>query len=293
MTAQIPPKSPATSTAPPRTQPPAHRIGVCSWSLKPASPDELVAALNRLGVDAVQLALSPIVHDPANWHDAIARVRDRGIDVLSGVLATRGEDYSTLASIAATGGVRLDERWDENLEHAQRVADIAAAGRIGLITFHAGFIPHDANDPVRNVMLERLRAIADLFTDRGIATAFETGQETATTLLDALDALQRPSVGVNFDPANMILYGMGDPVQALTLLAPRVKQIHIKDALPTQTPGTWGSEVVAGTGAVDWPRFFEIANAINPPVNYVIEREGGDSREADIAIALRLIRRFA
>ncbi|HIA27537.1 MAG TPA: hypothetical protein EYN79_05370, partial [Planctomycetes bacterium] len=86
----------------------------------------------------------------------------------------------------------------------------------------------------------------------GVKLALETGQESAATLEGALEALGRSDVGVNFDPANMILYGMGNPVEALVRLAPRVAQIHIKDALASEVAGEWGSEVVVGTGEVDW-----------------------------------------
>jgi sugar phosphate isomerase/epimerase len=89
----------------------------------------------------------------------------------------------------------------------------------------------------------------------------------------------------------MILYGMGDPVQALERLAPAVKQIHVKDAVPTDTPGTWGTEVVAGRGAVDWGAFFDVAASISPAAPFVIEREAGADRLDDIAAARDLIGR--
>src|SRR6185369_16319577 len=106
----------------------------------------------------------------------------------------------------------------------------------------------------------------------------ETGQEKAPTLLGVLSELDCPNVGVNFDPANMILYGKGDPVESLRLLASHVRQIHVKDAFPTLKPGTWGREVPAGQGAVDWDAFFEAALALPRQVHFVIEREAGQDR---------------
>ncbi len=276
--------SPATGGAARR------RVAVCSWSLRPASPETLADALRSLHIDAVQLALSPVVNQPAEWGDAARVLRERGIDVLSGMMAMIGEDYSTLQSIAVTGGVRPDATWLDNLEHARNVADVAARERIGLVTFHAGFIPHVSTDHGRGRILDRLGALADVFNARGVLLALETGQETAETLIDALEDLNRSNVGVNFDPANMILYGMGDPIEALRLLSPWVRQIHVKDALPTQTPGTWGKEVPVGEGAVDWARFFQLARSIPQAVDLVIEREAGMGREADIAKARDLIR---
>src|SRR5688572_17952019 len=85
--------------------------GVCSWSLRPSDPLDLVAQLRACGCDAVQLALTPLVDEPAVWGSAAAVLRDSGIRIVSGMLATVGEEYSTIASIARTGGVRPDATW--------------------------------------------------------------------------------------------------------------------------------------------------------------------------------------
>ena len=268
------------------------RIAACSWSLRTESPDALADALQRCGLSAVQLALVPSVSEPATWGDAIGRLRARGIDVVSGMLATVGEDYSTLQSIERTGGIRPAETWARNSELANAVAAIAGDAGVPLVTFHAGFLPHDTSHPERRVLVDRLRAIADIFAARGVRVAFETGQERADTLVEALADIAHPNVGVNFDPANMILYGMGDPVAAIRTLAAHVVQVHVKDAVPTAVPGTWGREVVAGTGAVDWPAFLAAVRALPRPVDLVIEREAGPTREADIQAAVALLGRL-
>lgn len=264
-------------------------VGVCSWSLRPSDPGDLADRLARLGVGGVQLALNPLIDDPAVWAGAIDTLRSAGLAILSGMMATEGENYATLDLIARTGGVRPDATWPANRRRAEATADLAAAAGVELVTFHAGFLPEERDDPERAVMLERLREIADLFADRGGRVAFETGQETAPVLAEVLADLGRENVGVNFDPANMILYGKGDPVEALSTLAPHVMQIHIKDALPTDTPGTWGREVPAGAGAVDWPAFFAAAKGIGRDIDFVIEREAGENREGDIIAARELI----
>ncbi|MHC5023363.1 MAG: sugar phosphate isomerase/epimerase family protein [Planctomycetota bacterium] len=267
------------------------RIAACSWSLGAAGTDDLLRRLQDLDLDAVQLGLSPILQSPDDWADAPARLAACGIRVVSGMMAMAGEDYSTLQSIARTGGVRPDATWDDNRAHAAAVATIAAAAGLDLVTFHAGFLPEDHADPERAVLLDRLRTVADLFEARGVRLGLETGQETAATLVESLHDLGRPNVGVNFDPANMILYGKGDPVEALAQLAPFVMQIHVKDARPAAAAGEWGTEMPAGEGAVDWEAFFRIARAIDPPVDFVIEREAGDDRTGDIRTAIQLIAR--
>lgn len=262
-----------------------NRLGVCSWSLRPSSARELVARMRECALGAVQLALDPI--RTGEWEeDETRRELDRaGIRVLSGMMTTIGEDYSTLETIRETGGIRPDRHWEVNLANARAIAAIAKRMGLRLVTFHAGFLPHGAGaaeSRERATMLSRLRTLADVFAERGVKLGLETGQESAGTLLSALGELRHASVGVNFDPANMILYGMGDPVASLRALARHVVQIHLKDAMATNTPGTWGAEVPVGDGAVDWSAFFGVVKSERLGVDLVLEREAGESRVADV-----------
>ena len=260
----------------------SHRLAVCSWSLRPSEPRELVERLAACGVRATQLALIPLL-ESEHWAKAASLLEASGIAIASGMVGMHGEDYSSLESIARTGGVRPDETWPANLARCREAAALAADLGLRLVTFHAGFIPEDAGDPGRRTVLERLRQLADLFADHGVRIGLETGQENADTLLEALEELARPDVGVNFDPANMILYGMGDPVASLEKLAPRVVQMHAKDAVPTAVPGTWGREVPLGDGAVDWTALLAVAAAI-PDLPVAIEREAGEDRVDEIRL---------
>jgi len=262
-----------------------HCIGVCSWSLQPASAADLARKVKDVGLSAVQLALDPLRTGEWPAAEAAATLRRAGIEIRSGMMGMRGEDYSTLDAIRRTGGVRPDADWEENLAAAGANADLARELGVGLVTFHAGFLPHERRDPLRKVMIERLRAITDAFAARGVRVALETGQEQADTLLGVLDELDRPDVGVNFDPANMVLYGMGDPVAALRRLAPRVAQCHIKDAVATETSGTWGAEVPVGEGNVNWPAFFVVLRDAGLICDLMIEREAGGDRPGDIRLA--------
>lgn len=264
------------------------RLAVCSWSLRPEDPKELVRRVEAVGAEAVQIALTPMAEDPGLWGEAIDRLRDRGIAVISGMLATVGEDYSSIESIARTGGVRPDATWPATVERAKAVARVAGRHGLDLVTFHAGFVPEDRADPERAVMIERLSSLARTFAEHGVRLGFETGQERAEILLELLEELGPLGCGVNFDPANMILYGSGDPIDAARLLAPWILQAHIKDAVPTEVPGTWGREVPAGTGAVDWPRFFEALRACPHRPDLVVEREAGHRRTEDVRSALAL-----
>lgn len=265
-------------------------VGVCSWSLQPIGPKLLVELIRNCGMEAVQVALNPLITRPRDWADTFMYLQDAGIRVLSGMMASIGEDYSSLDSIRRTGGLLPDATWPRSLEQMLRVADLAAESSIRLVSFHAGYIPHEPETPERAVIVNRLQTVVDAFAQRSIHLALETGQETAATLLEVLEQIDRPSLGVNFDPANMILYDKGDPVESLTMLAPHVVQLHIKDARPTATPGSWGEEVAVGEGGVDWSAVLQLVRSLPNEVDLVIERESGAQRVADVIAAHQLLK---
>lgn len=267
------------------------RTAVCSWSLRPTSPKDLVSACSEAGVDAVQLALDPIRDGRWKLDETRRVLSGAGVTVVSGMMSTIGEDYTTLETIRRTGGLRPARHWEQNADHARRNADLAASFGVTLVTLHAGFLPDgdDEDSTERATLIERLDAIATVFSERGVRLGLETGQETAKCLVGVLDELGRTDVGVNFDPANMVLYGMGEPITALEKLGSRVFQVHVKDAEWTSEPGTWGAEVPVGTGAVDWSRFFDIVSEQEATIDAVIEREAGEQRIADVVRARELV----
>ena len=265
------------------------RLAVCSWSLQPETPEALVAHLREIGIPRVQLALDPLRENPDVWGKTAVLLDAEGIEIVSGMFGTIGEDYSSLDAIRESGGVVPDEHWDANWANIQAVASIAAGLGLKTVTFHAGFLPHEESDPGFAKLLDRITQIADVFDASGIELGFETGQETADTLRLFLEKLDRPSVGVNFDPANMLLYDKGDPIDALETLAPFLKQCHIKDATQTKEPGTWGAEVTVGTGEVDWAAFFATLAKLGYEGDCCIEREADDQRVADIKTARKFV----
>jgi sugar phosphate isomerase/epimerase len=265
------------------------RLAVCSWSLQPASPADLAAKLETTGIRRVQLALDPLRDLPKVWGETAALFRQKGITIISGMFGCVGEDYSTLETIRLTGGIAPDATWEQNWDNMRATAALAHELGLKLVTFHAGFLPHEEKDPNFAKMLRRLSETADVFKAAKITLALETGQETAPVLVQLLQKLKRRNVGVNFDPANMILYGKGNPIAALRVLGPWIRQVHIKDARRTKVPGTWGEEVAAGTGEVDWQAFFATLRELNCKGDFVIEREAGTQRVADIQAAREMV----
>lgn len=270
----------------------ADRLAVCSWSLQPGTPEELAVKLEEVGIRRVQLALDPLTHKAPAWIGAAEHLRQRGIDIVSGMFGCAGEDYSTLESIRSTGGVAPDSTWEQNRKDITAAVQVAVRLGLKLVTFHAGFLPHDDSAPEFQKMLRRLAEVADVFGEAEITLGFETGQESGVALRKVLTRLNKKNVGINFDPANMILYDKGDPVEALGVLGPWLRQVHIKDAVRTRTPGTWGEEVPVGTGQVNWPAFLGALQALKFGGDLVIEREAGNQRVRDIRTAREVLERL-
>lgn len=266
------------------------RIGVCSWSLQPICAKDLIDKVLTLGINAIQIALDPVREGYAGpWKDLQKLCDQYHIKLVSGMLTTVGEDYSTLESIKRTGGIVPDHTWEENWKRIQQDLDWAEELNLPFVSFHAGFIPEDHSDPSYLKILDRVKRIADLFGEEGITLGLETGQEHVENLLNFLNDLERPNVRVNFDPANIILYDKGDPICAIHKLGRWIYQCHIKDAIRTKVPGTWGEEVVVGTGQVDWNGFLQTLNEIEFDGWMCIEREGGNQRLKDIQMAYNFI----
>ena len=140
---------------------------------------------------------------------------------------------------------------------------------------HAGFLP-EVGDSGRSAMLDTLAKAGQIAGEKGIILAFETGQETADLLRTTLDDLKAPNLKVNFDPANMLLYDMGDPIRAVEILGPDIRSVHVKDANRPTVKGNWGEEVPLGEGQVNIRVFLETLRRVGYSGPLMIEREVGD-----------------
>ncbi len=258
------------------------RIAVCSWSLQASDPATLIQRMRAAGFHRVQLDLDPFREHPSVWDPAPKMFADEGIAPVSGMFRTVGEDYSTLETIRVTGGIVPDATWEQNLANARITARNAERLGLKFVMFHAGFLPHDAADPSFEKLASRVRTIARMFADHGLTLGCETGQETAESLRNFLEALGEPNVAVNFDPANMLLYGNGDPIDAVRLVGRWVRGVHMKDARVTDVPGTWGTELPVGRGQVDWPAFLRALEEIGFDGDLCFEREAENQRVEDL-----------
>ena len=156
---------------------------------------------------------------------------------------------------------------------------------------HAGYLP-EPKSPDRKPFLDTLAKAGDLATAAGVTLAFETGQETADLLRRTLDDLRCPNLKVNFDPANMLLYDMGDPLRAVEILGPDIRSVHAKDARRPKVKATWGEEVPLGQGEVDVREWVRTLWRVGYRGPLCVEREVGDQeqRVADIIHGINYLR---
>jgi L-ribulose-5-phosphate 3-epimerase len=264
-----------------------HIIGVCSWSLQPKDVAELIQRAQSVGLNHAQIALAPLLAlDEQARQKEIKLLRNSGLVLTAGMISFRGEDYSSIAATSRSCGFVPDELWDQR---RQDVADAAiVAGQLGLtaLTTHVGFVP-PAGAPRHGLIVDRVREVAAMLAASGIALHLETGQEPVNELLQFVEELQSPTVGINFDPANVILYGAGDPIAAIGMLGRWIRHVHVKDAIASDLPGQeWGTEVPFGTGQVGAMAFLNALHAIGYRGPLVIEREAGNQRAQDVRTAV-------
>lgn len=267
-------------------------LGVCSWSLQVKSVAELRRLLDRLGVNLTQIACGDPHHASWDEEDAMpAAALASGIVMSGAMLGFPGEDYTSPQTIEKTGGFGDPSLRSERLERLRW--GVARTLELGLdsITLHAGFLPN-IDSPKRSGLLDTLAQAGQIAAEKGVMLAFETGQETAELLKRTLEDLNAPNFKVNFDPANMLLYDMGDPIRAVELLGDAIQSVHLKDAKRPKTPGTWGEEVPLGKGEVDIKAFVKALKRVGFTGPLVVEREVGDqeARIADVAYGLAYLK---
>ena len=264
-------------------------IGICSWSLR-TDIAGVADAMNKIGIDYVHLAIGPALEEDGDTY--LSAVQKQSWMISATMLDFPQEDYSSLESIKVTGGIVPDEFWERNQQLFIKAAEATAELDVKFLTMHAGFI-NEADPTYTEKFHSRIKSLADVAEENGILLLLETGQETAVQLRDFLNLLNHPAVGVNFDPANMILYDKGKPVQAVKTLGPWIKHIHIKDAVRTTQPGTWGQEVPWGDGQVDSGAFIDALEEIGYQGVLAIEREAGNNRFADIKLTAERLQRLS
>src|SRR5437764_1173993 len=234
-------------------------------------PDAAMAKVRDLGLPTSQVFVDEF------GPELVGRVRQalekHQIEGTSVVVGGPGEEVWDFYQGPLTIGLVPRETRAARIAHIKKASDFAKQCGIAAVQTHCGFIPENPNDPVYKEAIAAMREVAAYCKNNGQNFRYETGQETPITLVRAIQDVGLDNQGVNFDLANLILYGKANPIDAIELLGPYVQGIHAKDGLFPSNPKELGKEVPIGKGKVDFPRIIERLKQLNYRGAVTIERE--------------------
>ena len=249
--------------------------------------------VKELGLDNVQLHTPPPeARSPERTSELKQQFEDAGIAITVVFCGFAGESYASIPVVKDTVGLVPPGTRDERLKETFEISDWTKAMGCDALGMHIGFIPEDRDNPIHKELVEVARQVCDYCGRNGQRFHLETGQESAEGLLAFMEDVGRDNLAVNFDPANMILYGTGEPLPALRKIASFVKSVHCKDGKWSEEPGvTWGAETPLGQGDVNIPLFVATLKEIGYRGPLTIEREvPGEQQKHDITEAVQLLR---
>ena len=254
----------------------------------------ILQSVYDLGLHVGQLGVPPDFDCDAGLDQWKKDLEKFDLALTSAVCSYAGEDYASLEIVHKTVGFTAAEFRAERIARTQRVSDFARALGIRAVSCHIGFIPGDPTELLYQELLELTRVLCDSCEKNDQDFVLETGQESAAILLTFIEHVERKNLKVNFDPANMIMYQSGDPLNALTLLARYVISVHCKDAHYPAAHGLLGSECLLGDGEVNLPAFLKTLKEVGYQGALCIEREevDPDKRLADIKTGIKRLQEW-
>ncbi len=247
-----------------------------------------------LGVPTIQLhAPAKSTRTAGNAKRFLDRLSDFDIRITAVFGGFEGESYADIPTVTRTVGLVPPETRADRTKEMKEIADFARLLGVDVVALHLGFVPHEPSDPLYGEVLSVTRELCDHCQSQNQNVHLETGQESADSLLQFITGTQRDNLFINFDPANMILYGSGEPIEALEKVGRYVHSVHCKDGKWAANPGNeWGQEVPLGEGDVDMERYLRTLDKIGYHGPLTIEREipqEPERQKAEIGRALALL----
>ena len=277
------------------------KIGVMVDSFRLPIPAGVRKA-REVGADGIQV----YVVDGAMSAEALSAADRRAFRAL---VADNGLDISALCGDLGGHGFQIAAENAVKTRRSKAIVDLAVDLGTTVVTTHIGVVPEDSSSPVYRNQLAVCKDIGVYAADRGVAFAIETGPEPAARLAAFLDEVDSCGVGVNLDPANLIMVLNDDPVQAVYALRRHIKHTHAKDGVqyrpcdPVKVYAAFAeggveglnigelfNELPLGEGKVDWDRYLAALSEVGYAGYLTVEREVGANPEADIRRAVEFLR---
>lgn len=252
-------------------------------------------AVKHFGLDVCQLvSWDPTLATEAMAEAVIQESQETGVRVCAMWAGFPGRMAWNFHEGPVTLGLVPEERRRERVEALKKWAHFAKwIGAPAIIT-HCGFIPENMTDPNYPPVVDAIREVAEHCEELGIEFWFETGQETPVVLLRTIQRIGTSNLGINLDAANLILYGKGNPVDALEVIGPYIRNIHVKDGFYPTNGEELGEQVAVGQGKVDYPQLLAGLKTLDFKGEWIIEREGRvgeDEKNRDIVDTIDFLKK--
>jgi sugar phosphate isomerase/epimerase len=249
---------------------------------------------HELGVPTIQLhAPEKSTRTAENAKRFLDKLAGYGIRITCVFGGFEGESYADIPTVDRTVGLVPPATRAARTKEMKEIADFARLLGVDTVGLHLGVVPHDSSDPLYREVLAVTRDLCDHCKSQNQDVHLETGQESAESLLQFIGDMQRDNLFINFDPANMILYGLGEPIAALEKVGRYVHSVHCKDATWAANPGKeWGCEVPLGEGDVGMENYLRTLDKVGYHGPLTIEREIPQDparQKAEIGRALALL----
>lgn len=244
-------------------------------------PDAALAKVHDLGLPTCQAYVEEF---PDGLAGKLTKAAEKyGIEITSVVVGGPGKEVWDFYGGPVTIGLVPKDTRAARVAHIKKASEFARQCGVRAVQTHAGFIPENPNDALYTETVGALIDVGGYCRKNGQNFRYETGQETPITLVRAMKDVGLDNQGVNFDLANLILYGKANPVDAIEILAPYVQGIHAKDGMWPTNPKELGEEVPIGKGKVDFPRIIARLKELKYPGAVTIEREiSGEKQMEDV-----------
>ena len=248
--------------------------------------------IREMGFDNCQMTNWSAAKHTDEMADLVnAACKEYGMTITAHWVGWSGPSAWNFTEGPTTLGIVPREWREQRVKELKLGADFAKKIGVTDVITHAGFLPECPTDPTYPEILETIRDLAQYMKDQGQYFLFETGQETPITMLRTIQAIGTDNLGINFDTANLILYGKANPVDALDVFGKYVMDTHFKDGFYPTDGMRLGREVALGEGKANVYTLIEKLAELGYEGPMTIEREiRGEQQMRDIARARDIIR---
>lgn len=241
------------------------------------NPEEDLKTVRDLGFSTCQLYINN--YSPGLAKRLVQTLEKYQISPITLICMGPGTYTWNFTDGPATIGLVPREHRAARVDRLQEGIDFCKATSIPAVHAHFGFIPEDPKEILYKEFIDAMKIVAAYAVKQNIDIYFETGQETPITLLRAIQDIGTNNLFVNYDTANLVMYGKANPLDGLKVLGPYIKSLHAKDGMYPTNPNELGKEVLIPEGEVNFPAIISALKKINFQGNITIECELGDNKK--------------